>query len=474
MVIDSSTDTPVNGPTPVEAHELSLQPPADSAPEQLDGLLQALAVHGAELSERLHRLCDDKGHPADVEAARRICLTLEAAADRARVAGIFNLAGALGAALQALTDHQELPDPDRARLLRDAADCLEGMHESMQGLRHPPEQAQALLQQLRDLMDTPTTAVNQAVAPPTPTMEAPRLDTRPNEYSLERLFELVGQHTALAARLQHVIEQHADRSPADELLESLYTLVDRYRQLNRNTEQAVLDLSAVPLASLTDTLEQTLDENAAALGKQAELRIEGGELLIDRDLLQVLTEPLQQLIVNALEHGIETAMERQAGDKPPGGRITLQARQRGSTLLLSCQDDGQGLQWDAIRIAAELSGLIDPDQPLSERALARLVLEPGLSTLSRSEQADRGIGLSAIHAQLLTLRGMLNIHSPPGQGCRVELQLPLRRVTANLLLVRAGEARYAIHEHGLQEVIPPGRGRLMDDGTGPLGYRLHG
>lgn len=472
------SDHPEDTGTAIQPDEVSLQLPDGTDPEHLDRLLQELAVHVVELSERLQRLRTGNGSRSDLQAARQICQDLEPTASAAQIAGIINLVGPLDAILQRLIGQRQLPDSSQAKLLLDAADCLEGMYEALQGLRRPPEQASDVLRQLRDWLDSSSTPGDAPHASDSASTDAP-----PSGASLDTLIELVGQHTTLAARLQTLIDRLSESGSPEtaehsrslvQLSESLHRLIDQYRQLNRDTERAVLNITARPLATLVPALQQALREAEQRLGKHADLQVEGADVLLDIALLQALEAPLAQLILNALEHGIETATERSAAGKPVTGRILLQARQRGSTVVLACQDDGQGLQWDAIRIAAELADLIDPSQALDNQALARLILEPGLSTLARGDRSSRGFGLGRVQDQIRQSNGLLNIDSAAQAGCRIELHIPLRRVTTNLLIVQSGEDRFAIHEHGLLELVPPDAGQLLGTDRKQLGYRLRG
>ena len=466
---------------PILEEDISLQWPRGCEPAQIDALLRTLAVQTIELSERIQRVHNRSGGLGDLDAAQQICQVLSSSTQSVPVPGVLNLVHALDEALQDLIDRQSLPDPAQADILLAAAECLEEMHDVLQGLGAPPgmppQQASTVLQQLRDWAQNVLTAT-----------AAGYLD---EEAAQQRLLELAGQHSTLAARLGALLDQYqplirqweiplrgtdtttdSHFETLDALFESLYRLQQRYRQLNQATEQAIYSLAAQPLATLGPALRLTVLEGCAELDRQAELQIRGDEMLVDPEVLQALEQPIIQLLLNALEHGIEPEAERRAAGKPPIGQIILQASQQGSTLILRCEDDGRGLQLDDIRSAAELSGLIRPDQPLSEHALTQLILQSGFSRRSRHEPATPG--LSRVHEQIRQLRGLLHIDNRPGQGCTFELRIPMHRVAAKLLRVQSGDMLYGIHERGLLEVIPPGTGRTLQDEQGLLRYRLEG
>ena len=460
------------------AQDLSLQWPQDCDAAQIDALLQTLGVQAIELSERIQRVHDGSGGLSDLDAAQQICEVLQDSTTTVPIPGIVNMVLALDAALQNLLERQTLPNASQAALLLAACDCLEQMYDALQGLGAPPglapNQAADVLQSLRDWVhDEPTTGEDST-----------------GDAAHDRLLDLAGQHSILAARLSRLLDHYQVQSRhwqasllglnpeadqhfqnLDALFESLYKLQQRYQQLNQATEQAIYGLTAQPLAHLEPVLQAALQAGNHQFGKQAELLIRGGDTLIDAGLWNALTTPLIQLLNNALEHGIEAETERLAANKPAIGRVVLHASQHGSTLRLRCEDDGRGLQLDAIRVAAELGGIIAPDQPLTEQQLTELVLTSGLSTRPRSE--DPPPGLSQVRAQIKALGGWLHIDHRVAQGCAVEFRLPLRRVTAKLLLVPSGEAMYGIHERGLLNVIPPGEGRIHRD-HGALRYRLQG
>lgn len=424
------------------AQDLSLQWPQECEPAQVDALLHTLGVQSIELSERIQRVHDGSGGLGDLEAAQQICEILQSSTTTVPIPGIVNIVLALDSVLQDLLERQTLPDTSQASLLLAACDCLEQMYDALQGLGAPPGVAPShtadVLQRLRDWERyNPVTGEDTI-----------------GDAAHDRLLDLAGQHSNLAARLGvllnhyqpqvrqwqaplHGLDPDTDRHSQilDGLFESLYRLQQRYRRLNQATEQAIYGLTAQPLASLEPVLQEALQAGINQFGKQAELVIHSGDTRIDSGLLIALQTPLIELLNNVLEHSIEMEPERLAADKPVVGRVVLHASHHGSTLLLRCEDDGQGLAVDALH--------------------------------------ETGSGLSQVREQIKALRGWLHIDNHIAQGCAIELRLPLRRIAAKLLLVPSGETVYGIHDRGLLEVIPPGGGQLNGD-RGALRYRFQG
>ncbi len=447
--------------------ELSLQWPQDCEAAHIEALLQTLGVQTIELSERIQRIHNGSGGLHDLEAAQEICQVLEDSTTTAPIPGIANMVYALHHALQDLIERQSLPNPQQAALLLAACDCLEHMYDALQGLGAPPGMAPSqAVEVLIELRDWSQHAAASAVEHST------------GNVPQERLLDAVGQHTTLAARLGAVLDHYqplirqwqaplhgldpeadAHFQTLDGLFESLYQLQHRYRQINQATEQAVCHLSSQAFATLETRLQEAVQQAKRQFGKKVTLVIAGGDTLVDEDLLEALDAPLVELLSNAVEHGIEPPAERLQAGKPEAGRIVLQARQHGSTLILRCEDDGQGLQLDAIRVAAELDGMITPNQPLSEQELAQLILAAGLTT--RSSSQDAAPGLHHVQTQIQALGGWVSIDHD-AQGCAIEVRLPLRRVTAKLILVPLGETVYGIHERGLLDIIPAHGGRIQD------------
>ena len=216
----------------------------------------------------------------------------------------------------------------------------------------------------------------------------------------------------------------------------------------------------VPVSTISARVHRILRQACRATGKKAKLVIEGEEVMIDSQVLNELTAPLMHIIRNAVDHGLETPHTRFELDKPKSGVIKLSFQRDSDQLLISCQDDGAGIDTLRVRQEADRKGLVDPEVQLSEQETQRLILLPGFSTRDEtSHLSGRGIGMDVVNRQVTHLHGSLQLQSESGKGTLIELSLPPSSLMIRVLLVRAGRQIVALSTHGVEQSL------LSIDGT---------
>lgn len=225
-------------------------------------------------------------------------------------------------------------------------------------------------------------------------------------------------------------------------------------RLNRELQQNLLRVRMVPLYSVAERLYRTVRQTARDVGKRAQLDIQGGELEIDRSVLEKVTAPIEHLLRNALAHGIESADARRAAGKAEFGEIVLSARQSGNEMLITVKDDGAGLDYARIREKAEANGLIAPDAEASENLLAQMIFAAGFSTAENVTQvAGRGVGMDVVKSEISALGGRIDIHSSAGQGTTFDIYLPLTLAMTQAVMVQAAKHEYALPAPLVQQVL---------------------
>jgi chemosensory pili system protein ChpA (sensor histidine kinase/response regulator) len=244
-------------------------------------------------------------------------------------------------------------------------------------------------------------------------------------------------------------------------LTTLDTLLVSQRRLQRENQEAVLRTRMVPVKTVVPRLQRSVRQTCRLTDKEAELQVSGTETLMDSNVLNDLVDPLMHLLRNAVDHGIERPALRKELGKDPKGRIMLTFAREGNRIVVRCQDDGAGLDWQAIRRTAEQRGLLSSEKPLEEEELSRLILLPGFSTrIDTTQTSGRGIGMDAVYSRVQEIKGSLSIESRPGEGCQIELRLPLTLISTHALLVRLGEQRFAISDRGIKQILYPGSGQI--------------
>lgn len=248
-------------------------------------------------------------------------------------------------------------------------------------------------------------------------------------------------------------------------LEVLSTIADRLHD-------DVLELRLLPLATILGPLSRTIRDLAREEGKQVAVSVTGGEVELDRHILQEISEPLLHLVRNAVSHGIELPQNRLAQGKSPLGQISLRSARQGDRVIIEIADDGRGIDPDLVRQVAVGRGLISAEQAaqLDDRAALELIYTPGFSTSPFiTEASGRGVGMSAVKAAVRKLGGSIHIASRVGAGTTFTLSLPLTLSLSHVLLVSAGGQIVALPAADVRAIrLPPwatdGGRQATDDG----------
>lgn len=223
--------------------------------------------------------------------------------------------------------------------------------------------------------------------------------------------------------------------------------LERSEMLLRRAKRTLIELRLVPFGSVQQRLTHTVRYLATELGKQVEFELEGGDVRLDRAMLEILVDPLIHLVRNALDHGLETPAERRLADKAECGRLRVRLLRRGDRFQLSVEDDGRGICPDRVKDTAVRLGLLERDAAdrLSARDTLMLTTLPGFSTARHvSHVSGRGVGLDVVQDSLAQVDGSLEIHSTPGRGTELRMSVPLSIAVIQTLLLRCMGQTYAL------------------------------
>ncbi|PZQ26686.1 MAG: hybrid sensor histidine kinase/response regulator, partial [Ectopseudomonas oleovorans] len=193
---------------------------------------------------------------------------------------------------------------------------------------------------------------------------------------------------------------------------------------------------------------------AGELGKQVEFVVGNAEGEMDRTVLERIVAPLEHMLRNAVDHGIEQAEVRRAAGKPDTGTIRLNLGREGADIVLTLDDDGAGIRLDAVRRKAIERGLMDADSDLSDHEVLQFILEAGFSTAEKVTQiSGRGVGMDVVHSEVKQLGGSMSIESSLGQGTRFTIRLPFTVSVNRALMVYSGEDLYAIPLNTIEGIV---------------------
>lgn len=273
-----------------------------------------------------------------------------------------------------------------------------------------------------------------------------------DEHALESDFDPLemDQYSALNQLSKSLSESASD------LLDIKTTMLDKTRetenlllQLSRtqsDLQEGLMDSRTVPFSRITPRLQRIVRQTATELGKSVELRILNDEGEIDRNILERITSPLEHMLRNAVDHGIEKSQERIESGKSRTGLITLEVLREGGEIVINLIDDGRGINVNAVRQKAIEQGLISAkDTSLKTLDIMQYIFNAGLSTAkSVSQISGRGVGMDVVQSEVKQLGGVVTVDSDSGRGSRFTMRLPLTVAVSDALMVRAGDKYFAV------------------------------
>jgi len=274
----------------------------------------------------------------------------------------------------------------------------------------------------------------EATASPRPGTTAKESTVRVPAERLDRLVRLVGEFVMNQSCLGQAVAQNA----APEFADPVQALERLVAELRDN----VLGIRMLPIGTLFRRFQRVVHDLAVELGKEAGLVTVGAETELDKSILDQLGDPLVHCLRNCLDHGIESRAERLEKGKPARATIRLSAVHMGANVVIRIEDDGRGIDRDAVRAKALEKRLIASNADLTDADIFRLILLPGFSTARQvTSVSGRGVGMDAVKRQIDILRGSLSIDSADGEGTRVSITLPLTLAIIEGLLVQIGSER---------------------------------
>lgn len=266
--------------------------------------------------------------------------------------------------------------------------------------------------------------------------------------TIESIMQLVSELVLTRNQLVELTRRHDN--------ETIKGPLQRLSSLTTDLQDAVMRARMQPVGRLYTSLPRLVRELSSELGKKYTLLTEGADTEIDRQLIDVIRDPLTHLIRNCADHGIELPDVRIAAGKPEAGEIRVVAGQEAGQITIAISDDGRGLDIDRIRdkiISKGLAGAADVDA-MSEGDVFKYIFEPGFSTAERvSNVSGRGVGMDVVRSNIETIGGTVSVSSKRGRGTVFNLRIPLTLAIAPALIIEAGTQRFALPQHAVIEVV---------------------
>ncbi|OKH34841.1 hypothetical protein NIES2101_38395 [Calothrix sp. HK-06] len=263
-------------------------------------------------------------------------------------------------------------------------------------------------------------------------------------------------HTLSQEMIELIVRVRESASDIDFVTEETERVARQFRQVTTQLQEGLTKARMVPFSQVTDRVKRGVRDNAIKCGKQVELVIEGQDTLIDKMILEHLTDPLIHMLNNAIAHGIETPDERTSKGKQPVGIITVRAFHQGNQTVISVSDDGAGINADYVKQKAIKVGLITPEQAqtISKMEVYELLFQPNFSTKDQADDlAGRGVGMDVVRTSISEIRGTITTDSTVGKGTNFTIRLPLTLSICKALCCVWDKARIAFPMDGVEDTL---------------------
>ncbi len=307
---------------------------------------------------------------------------------------------------------------------------------------------------------------------------SPESSVRVRTEKLDRLIDMVGE-LVIAHSMVAQDEIVLDRSNFDTARK-----VNHAGKIVRELQDLCMSLRMIPMRGVFQKMARLVRDLSRKVGKQVEFTTEGEETEIDRNMVDIIGDPLVHMVRNAVDHGVEMPQERQAAGKSATGKVRLHAYHAGGSVIVELTDDGKGLNREQIAAKAVANGLIESADGLSDREVFELIFAPGFSTAQEiTDVSGRGVGMDVVRRSIESLRGRVQISSKYGQGSTFTIVLPLTLAITDGMLVRVGAERFIVptvnifmsfcpEPDSLSTVTGRGEMVLLRDELMPI-HRLH-
>ncbi len=286
-----------------------------------------------------------------------------------------------------------------------------------------------------------------------------RVDTG-NLYKLINRAVEIGIDVNALADLTHVAFEGSEPT---QLLAAWRTQLERLSHDVDELQSWAVSLADVPLREAVETFPQFIRFLGRRLGKQVRLETSGTDLHVDRQIVDLLREPLRHLIVNAVDHGIESAQERSSAGKPPAGSVRLSAKINDERLKIVVSDDGRGIDWEAVEAVAIERGL-----PTGASELRSHLFKPGFTTLKGGNDfSGTGEGLAMVADAVDRVAGSVEMSSTKGRGTTVRIDIPVSLVLQSIVVVASGDQFFGLSEAAVVGSMKLTADRVTQGARGP-------
>jgi two-component system chemotaxis sensor kinase CheA len=266
--------------------------------------------------------------------------------------------------------------------------------------------------------------------------------------TLEQLMTMVSELVLTRNQLLEIVRRHEDSEFKGPL--------QRLSNVTAELQEGVMKTRMQPIGNAWQKLPRIVRDLANELGKEIDLEMHGAETELDRQVLDLIKDPLTHMVRNSADHGLESPADRRAAGKPVRGRIRLSAYHEGGQIVIQISDDGRGLNTARIKAKAIAQGLVSEEEAekLSEAQIHKFIFAAGFSTAAKvTNVSGRGVGMDVVRNNIDQIGGTIDVKSAAGMGASFTIKIPLTLAIVSALIVEAGGDRFAIPQLSVMELV---------------------
>ena len=271
---------------------------------------------------------------------------------------------------------------------------------------------------------------------------------RVNVDTLEHLMTMVSELVLTRNQLLEIARRNEDTE--------FKVPLQRLSNVTAELQEGVMKTRMQPIGNAWQKLPRIVRDLATELGKQIELEMHGADTELDRQVLDLIKDPLTHMVRNSADHGLETPAERAASGKAEQGTIRLSTYHEGGHIIICIADNGRGLNTERIKAKAVANGLVTEAEleKMTEAQIHKFIFEPGFSTAAAvTSVSGRGVGMDVVRTNIDQIGGTIDIKSVAGEGTSVTIKIPLTLAIVSALIVEAGGDRFAIPQLAVVELV---------------------
>src|SRR5215475_5491437 len=271
---------------------------------------------------------------------------------------------------------------------------------------------------------------------------------RVNVDTLEHLMTMVSELVLTRNQLLEISRRNEDTE--------FKVPLQRLSNVTADLQEGVMKTRMQPIGNAWQKLPRIVRDLSGELGKQIELEMHGADTELDRQVLDLIKDPLTHMVRNSADHGLETPAERAAAGKPDTGTIRLSAYHEGGPIIICIADNGRGLNTERIKSKALSNGLVTEAEleKMTEAQIHKFIFAPGFSTAAQvTSVSGRGVGMDVVRNNIDQVGGAIDIKSVAGEGSSVTIKIPLTLAIVSALIVEAAGDRFAIPQLSVVELV---------------------